>query len=150
MGAAAGEVGFLAVTVGAQFRVAVRDGAAWAESAAVAGGACHGGVAGDDVQMTGVVGLQGGAAQQGLGIRVLGGGDDLVGRSVLDDAARVHDGDAVGDGGDGGDVVGDEQDRHSGLGLQCGDETENLRLDGDVQGGGGFVGDEDVRVRGQG
>src|SRR5262249_49991828 len=44
------------------------------------------------------------------------------------------------------DVVRDQHDGYAELGLQLVEQFENLRLDGDVEGGGGLVGDEEVRI----
>ena len=67
----------------------------------------------------------------------------------LDDLARLHHRDAVGDAADDAEVVGDEEHPHA-LGLlHLGEEVEDLGLDGDVERGGGLVGDQDVGAVGQ-
>ena len=73
----------------------------------------------------------------------------LVGRP-LDDLAGVHDGDLVGAAGDDAEVVGDEDHRHVALALLGGEQVEDLGLHGDVEGGGGLVGEEQLRAAGQG
>jgi len=58
--------------------------------------------------------------------------------------AGVHDNGAVGTPGDHAHVVGDEQDAHVQPLTQLVDEVEDLGLDGDVEGGGGLVGDQQL------
>ena len=70
----------------------------------------------------------------------------LVGRRHLDDHAQVHDGDAVGDVPDDGEVVRDEQIRQVELRLQLLEQVDDLRLDRDVERGDRLVGDDEVRV----
>jgi hypothetical protein len=48
--------------------------------------------------------------QQGLGVGVARGGQHLVRHAAFNDAAAVHDGDAVADSGDHGEVVTDQDD----------------------------------------
>ena len=69
-------------------------------------------------------------------------------RRLLDDAAGVHDHDPVGDVGDHAQVVGDEQDRRADLDAQVAQHVQDAGLDGDVQRGGGLVGDEQLRSAG--
>src|SRR5699024_523682 len=69
---------------------------------------------------------------------------DLADRSALYHSAEIPDDDLVGDVGDLSQVRGDEEDGHIQLGLQAGEESQDLRLRGDVQGGGGLVGDEQL------
>ena len=66
------------------------------------------------------------------------------GRRLLDDAAGVHHGDLVGEAGDDAEVVADEDHGHVPLVLECAQQSEDLRLDGDVEGGGRLVGDQQV------
>ena len=77
-------------------------------------------------------------------------GEHLEGRGLLDDLPCVHDEDAVRAAGDDPHVVGDEDDRHLQFLAEAVDEVEDLRLDGDVEGCGGLVGDEEFRLAGQG
>ncbi len=60
--------------------------------------------------------------------------------------AGVHDADVIGDLGDHGDVVGDVDDRHPQLGLDLLELLEDLVLDDHVEGGGRFVGDDQLGV----
>ncbi len=75
-----------------------------------------------------------------------GAGEDLADGARLDDAAAVHDQDPLADGGDDGEVVGDEQQR----GRDLGDQLQHLFLHGDVERGGGLVADEQPGLVGQG
>jgi len=68
--------------------------------------------------------------------------EDFVGRGGLERKTLAHDQDAVGDLGDDGEVVGDEKHGESEPFAEIGEEFEDLGLDGDVKGGGGFVCDE--------
>ena len=70
----------------------------------------------------------------------------LVGRAALDAAAAVHHQDVVGELGDHAEVVRDDDDRGAELLLQVADQVEDLRLDGDVEGGRRLVGDEQLGV----
>ena len=71
------------------------------------------------------------------------------GGAGLDDLALLHHRDAVGDAADDAEVVGDEQHRHA-LGLlHLGEQVEDAGLDGDVEGGGRLVGDQDVGAVGE-
>lgn len=70
--------------------------------------------------------------------------DDLAGGSGFDDAAGVHDDDAIAEVGDHAQVVADED--HSGA-LLVGhrvEQVEDLSLHRHVQGSGGLVGDEQL------
>ena len=75
--------------------------------------------------------------------------EDLVGGAVFDDVAAVHHGDVVGDLVDHAQVVGDEDDGDAVALLQLPEQLEDGMLDGDVEGGGGLVGNQDVGVAGQ-
>ena len=75
--------------------------------------------------------------------------EDGGGIALLDDLARVHHPDPVAHRPDDAEVVGDQQDRRVGLGLERADEVEHARLDGRVEPGRRLVEDEQLRVRGQ-
>ena len=70
--------------------------------------------------------------------------------AFLDDAAEVHDGDAMADLPDGPEVVADEQHRHVEALLQVHEEVHDLGLDGNVEGADRLVADEKLRRRCQG
>ena len=71
-----------------------------------------------------------------------------VGR-LLDDLPEVHHGDPVGEEFHGRQVVGDEQAAEAAVALEVGEEVEDGRLDGDVEGRGRLVRDEQVGADGQ-
>ena len=60
----------------------------------------------------------------------------------------AHDGDVVGHISDDGHVMGDEEDRHALVPGQGAQQVEDPRLDGDVERGGGLVGDDEIGVVG--
>ena len=92
----------------------------------------------------------GGGFEKGPRVGVLGGGHHLVGGAALDDGAVAHDRDIVGDRADDGEVVADEEAGEAVLLLQPADQLEDPGLDGDVESAGGFVGDEQLGVEGEG
>jgi hypothetical protein len=75
---------------------------------------------------------------------------NFVGGSEFDDLARIHDCDLIGDFCDEAQVVRDQEDRHAQAIFQIAQEVEDLRLDRDVERGGGFVGHEKFGFRGEG
>ena len=87
---------------------------------------------------------RGGEERAGVGVAHLA--EDLRSRAGLDHPAAVHDGEAVGKVGDHREVVGDEHERHAVLVDQPAEELEDLRLGGDVERGGGLVGDQELRA----
>ena len=75
--------------------------------------------------------------------------EDILDRTRLHDAAAIHDDDAVDRFGDDAEIMRDHHEAHARLGLDVLDELQDLRLDGDVERGGGFVGDQHRRLAGQ-
>ena len=73
-----------------------------------------------------------------------GGGPGLLDPSVL------HHHEGVGAVGGDGEVVGDQEDSSPGRLAQLVDEVQHRGLDGDVQGAGGFVGDQQVGLQREG
>ena len=71
-------------------------------------------------------------------------GEQLVGRRRLDDAAEVHDGDAVGDVPHDRHVVGDQQHGQAELVAQVFEQVEHGRLHGDVERRDRLVGHEQL------
>ena len=67
----------------------------------------------------------------------------------FDDVAIGHDADAVGDAFDHAQIMGDEQHGHAEALLQRLEQVEDLGLHGDVERGGGLVGDEQVGLVGE-
>ena len=74
---------------------------------------------------------------------------NATGRARFDDFAGVHDHDAISDLRDHAEVVGDQEEAHAGFRLQLFQQGQDLRLDGDVEGGGRLVGDQNVGLEGQ-
>ena len=84
------------------------------------------------------------------GVRVAGVAQQGLGRSFLDDAARVHHRQPLGDGGQHREVVGDEDHGQPALGLDPRQEGEHLGLDHHVERGRGLVGDQEAGIAGEG
>ena len=74
---------------------------------------------------------------------------NLLHRTALDDAPRVHHVDLLRQSGDDTQVVGDPDDGHSQFVAQPLDKLDDLRLDGHVERGRRLVRDEDRRVAGK-
>ena len=87
---------------------------------------------------------------EGLGIGMDWGLEQGLAGRHLAQPALAHDSDVVGDVIDDGQVVGDEQVRQLQFLLQVPHQIENLRLDGNVEGGNRLVEDDQVRLQGQG
>ena len=75
--------------------------------------------------------------------------EHLEAGSGLDNPAAVHDDDVLGPLGGQPQVVGDEEHRGAQLAHEGLEVVEDASLDGDVQGAGGLVGDEQVGAGGQ-
>src|SRR5580692_3645176 len=76
---------------------------------------------------------------------MLGVSEDGARRSRLHDAPLLHDRYPVAEVGDDPEVVRDDEDGHAELVLEFAQEIENLGLNGDVEGRGWLVGDDEVR-----
>ena len=85
-----------------------------------------------------------------MGIRVARMSEQPIGRGAFDDAAGIHHDDVVRDFRDHRQIMADELDRHADAVLQIQHQIENLRLDGDIERGGGFIGDQQRRFTRQG
>ena len=83
-----------------------------------------------------------GSGQQGLRVGVARAGKEGGGGANLDNAAEIHDSDAVGDVTDEAEVVGDEQQRQAKAILQFEEQVDDLGLHGDVERRDRFVGDD--------
>ena len=104
---------------------------------------------GDGDQLV-VSAVQGGnGTKQALGVLVTGIVENLIHRAPLADPAGVHDNDLVAHIGDHAQVVGNHDDGHAHFLLQVLHQLQNLGLNGHVQSGGGFIGNQDVRLTGQ-
>ena len=98
-------------------------------------------------EWAGAVGVHGGGrGQETAGVRVLRVGEEGLGGALFDDAAVLHDGYAVGNLGDDGQVVRDEEHGQVMDAAYLFEEIEDLSLDRDVESGGGFVRDEELRA----
>ena len=91
----------------------------------------------------------GNRAEECFGIGVGGVFEDFVARSDFHDAPEVHHGDVIGDVPDYGEVVSDKEVGEAEFLLEIFEEVQNLRLDGDIERGDGFVGDDDLGVDGE-
>jgi hypothetical protein len=74
---------------------------------------------------------------------------DVVGRPLLHDAARIHHRDPVAELRHDAEVMGDEEDREPPVAAQIVEQRQDLRLHRDVERGGGFVRDDHLGVVGQ-
>ncbi|MCY1362579.1 hypothetical protein D9M69_493030 [compost metagenome] len=72
-----------------------------------------------------------------------------VDRTAFDDLAAVHDHDPVTGLNDHAKIVSHQDDRHVTLVAQLAQEVDDLRLHGDVQRSGGFIGNKQTRITGQ-
>ena len=82
-------------------------------------------------------------------VRVRRGAEHVGGRALLDDPARVHDGEPVADLDQHGEIVRDEQHGESELVLELLQQLQDLGLDHDVERGRRLVGDDEARAAGQ-
>ena len=123
----------------------LRGLAAAGDEGAVPGGLVEvGRGAGEGVELL-AGGVEAGAGgEEAVGVRVQGRGEHIHDRACLDQVAAVHDAYVVGDLGDDAEVVRDEEDGGALLAPEGVELVEDLGLDGDVEGGGGFVGDDEV------
>ena len=69
--------------------------------------------------------------------------------AILCYSASIHDAQVISYLVDDSHVVGDQQDSHAGLFLQITHQAQDLGLNGDIQSGGGFIGDEQFGLTGQ-
>jgi hypothetical protein len=84
------------------------------------------------------------------GVGVLRSTQDLVQGPRLDDPPEAHDREPVGYLGDHAEVEGDEQDGGATPVLELAHQAQDLGLNGHVQGRGGLIGDQQVRLAGHG
>ena len=89
-------------------------------------------------------------ALEGARVGMAGRMEERAGVGGFDDAAGIHDLDAVTEPGDDAEIVRDEDHGHAELPLHLFDQLENLRLHGDVECGRGFVGDEELGLGDEG
>ena len=84
--------------------------------------------------------------EQPARVRVCGGPENVLLRAYFHQAARVHDGDAIGNLRDDSQVMRNEEHRQSKLDSQLSQQFQNLRLDGHVERRGRFIGNQQLRV----
>ena len=88
-------------------------------------------------------------AQQAASVLVSRVREQFLGRRLLDDLTGVHDGDLVSHLGDKRQVVGHEDHCEAELLTQLVEQVDDLLLNGDVQCGGRFISNDELRVAGQ-
>ncbi len=93
---------------------------------------------------------RGDAVHEALRVGVGGALDDVGDAADLDDAAGIHDGDAVGGLGDDAHVVGDEHDGGAAFAGKRLEQLDDLSLDRNVERGGGLVGDDEAGLGAEG
>ncbi len=76
-------------------------------------------------------------------------GEHRLGRAGLDQAAEIHDGQAVADMADHRQIVGDDHGGEAELALQVLDQVEHVALHGDVEAGRRLVGEQQMRAHRQ-
>src|SRR6516225_9522677 len=84
--------------------------------------------------------------EQGLRVRMLGLVEYRAHRPDFDQPSLAHHGDAVRRLGDDAEIVRDEQQRQTEYPVHLAKQVENLRLDRDIEGGRGLVGDDERRA----
>jgi len=77
-------------------------------------------------------------------------GEKCLAPRLFNDMPRVHHRNVIGHARHHAEVMGDQQDGHSRIFLQLLQQLQDLGLDGDIQGGSGFIGDEQLRLARQG
>src|SRR5450759_3848303 len=87
--------------------------------------------------------------QQRPGVRMLGVREHVNGRARLDHPPRVHHHHALAHAGHHAEVVCDQDGGRAEVAVDMAQQVEDLGLDGDIQGGGRFVGDQDLRRGGE-
>jgi hypothetical protein len=70
-------------------------------------------------------------------------------RTFFDDCARIHNQYPVGEAGNDAEIVTDEDDRALPVPADIAQQLQYLRLNGDIQGRCGFVGNEQLRISNQ-
>ena len=121
-----------------------REGATGREAAGRRDGA-------GDVLQAGLVEAEGGnRGEETLRVRMARGGENVADGAALDNASGVHDVEALHVVGDDAEIVRDEQDGHVTLGGKLVHHAEDTALGGDVKRGGGFIGNQEARLGGEG
>ena len=87
--------------------------------------------------------------EKALSVGMLGREEDVLRGTLFNDAAGVHDGDAIGDLGDDTKVVSDEEESEFHFAAELVEQFEDLFLHRDIESGGGLVGDEQFGIGGE-
>ena len=104
--------------------------------------------AGDGRELAAIESGRGG--EEALRVGMAWRAKDFGGQADFDEAAGVHDGDAIGDTSDDAEIVGDEEKAETHFAAEAIEELEDLALDGDVESGGGLIGDEERGIGAEG
>ena len=88
--------------------------------------------------------------EQRPGVGMPGIKEHLVGHADLDDLSGVHDRHPVCHVGHNAQIMSDVDDGHPALFLQASDQVQDLGLNGHIQGGGGLIADQDLRIASHG
>jgi len=97
----------------------------------------------DGLEGTSSIRLQRGyRVQKSTGVGVRRSMENFALRSQFHEIAGIHHRDAVGDLGNDREVMRNKEHGQAKLGSQFGEELENLRLHGDIESGGGFIGNQ--------
>src|SRR5205814_1084369 len=75
---------------------------------------------------------------------------DVADRPTFDNAAALHDGEMAGKANDQGKIMCDEQICKSSRFLQCGQQSQNLRLQDEIEAGERFIEDQQLRGKSEG
>ncbi len=89
------------------------------------------------------------SGEKALSVRMLWRDEDVLRGTFLNDAAGVHDGDAFGDLGDDTEIVSDEEESKFHFAAELVEQFKDLFLHGDIESGGGLVGDEQFGIGGE-
>ena len=100
----------------------------------------------NDLQIAAALFHAGQRIEQLAAVRMPGHAEERFPGCLLDDLTGIHDGHPVGVLGDHTKIVGDQQDRHFPLPLQCAQQLQHLRLNGDVQRGGRLIGHQQCGI----
>ena len=84
--------------------------------------------------------------QEAFGIGMSGVADDVACRAAFDNRAEIHHRHLVGDLVDDAEIVGDEDHAHAQILLERAHQFQHLGLDGDVEGRGRLVGNQQLRT----
>jgi len=104
--------------------------------------------AGDGNELTANDGWR--SSEKALRIGMLRREKDVLCGTLFNDAPSVHDGDAMGDLGDHTEVVSNKEEGQFHFAAELVEQFEDLFLNGDIESGGGLVGDEQFGIGGEG